>query len=330
MAKEKEKEEEEKKDSGELKLTDLPGIGATTAAKLEESGYGDLMSLAVMTPADLSAIADMTEATARKAISAARKMLHLEFEDATEYLKKRESVVKITTNSNNLNALLGGGVETRAITEAYGAFGSGKSQLAHQLAVNVQLPAEKGGANGKAIWLDTESTFRPERIRQMCTALGLDFQKTLKNIFVARVFNSDHQILLVDKVIDLIKKGEPIKLIIIDSITAHFRAEFTGRGQLADRQQKINKHLHNLMRLAESQNLAVYITNQVMADPAMMFGDPTKAVGGNILAHASTYRIYLRRGKKNSRIAKMIDSPNLPEGECVFFISENGLQDEEP
>jgi DNA repair protein RadA len=330
MAKEKEKEEEEKKDSGELKLTDLPGIGATTAAKLEESGYGDLMSLAVMTPADLSAIADMTEATARKAISAARKMLHLEFEDATEYLKKRESVVKITTNSNNLNALLGGGVETRAITEAYGAFGSGKSQLAHQLAVNVQLPAEKGGANGKAIWLDTESTFRPERIRQMCTALGLDFQKTLKNIFVARVFNSDHQILLVDKVIDLIKKGEPIKLIIIDSITAHFRAEFTGRGQLADRQQKINKHLHNLMRLAESQNLAVYITNQVMADPAMMFGDPTKAVGGHILAHASTYRIYLRRGKKNSRIAKMIDSPNLPEGECVFFISENGLQDEEP
>jgi DNA repair protein RadA len=332
MAKEKEKEDKEEvvKDSGEIKLTDLPGIGATTAAKLEESGYGDLMSLAVMTPADLSSLADMTEATARKAIFAARKMLHLEFEDATEYLKKRETVIKITTGSKNLNALLGGGVETRAITEAYGAFGSGKSQLAHQLAVNVQLPLEKGGANGKAIWLDTESTFRPERIKSMCQALGLDFQKTLKNIFVARVFNSDHQILLVDKVIDLIKKGEPIKLIIIDSITAHFRAEFTGRGMLADRQQKINKHLHALMRLAESQNLAVYITNQVMADPAMMFGDPTKAVGGHILAHASTYRIYLRRGKKNSRIAKMIDSPNLPEGECVFFIAEAGLQDEEP
>ena len=223
---EKEEEVEEKKDSSELKLTDLPGIGATTAAKLEESGYGDLMSLAVMTPADLSAIADMTEATARKAISAARKMLHLEFEDATEFLKRRESVVKITTNSKNLNALLGGGVETRAITEAYGAFGSGKSQLAHQLAVNVQLPLEKGGANGKAVWLDTESTFRPERIRQMCEAQGLDFQKTLKNIFVARVFNSDHQILLVDKIIDLVRKGEPIKLVIIDSITAHFRAEF--------------------------------------------------------------------------------------------------------
>jgi len=335
MTKEKDKEKEETetekvKDSAEIKLTDLPGIGATTATKLEDAGYGDLMSLAVMTPSDLSSVADMTEASARKAIFAARKMLHLEFEDATVYLKKRETVIKISAGSKNLNALLGGGVETRAITEAYGAFGSGKSQLAHQLAVNVQLPIEKGGANGKAIWLDTESTFRPERIKSMCQAQGLDFQKTLKNIFVARVFNSDHQILLVDKVIDLIKKGEPIKLIIVDSITAHFRAEFAGRGQLADRQQKINKHLHALMRLAESQNLAVYITNQVMADPAMMFGDPTRPIGGHILAHASTYRIYLRRGKKNSRIAKMIDSPNLPEGECVFFITETGLQDEEP
>jgi DNA repair protein RadA len=321
------KEKEEKK---EVKLTDLPGIGATTAAKLEESGYGELMSIAVMTPSDLSSVADMTEATARKAIAAARKMLHLEFEDATEYLKRREEVIKITTNSQNLNNLLGGGIETRALTEAYGAFGSGKSQLAHQLAVTVQLPLDKGGANGKAVWIDTEGTFRPERIKSMCQNLGLDFLKTLKNIFVARAFNSDHQILLVDKVNDLIKNGEPIKLLIVDSLTAHFRAEFTGRGQLADRQQRINKHLHSLMRLAEANNLAVYMTNQVMADPAMMFGDPTRAIGGHIVGHASTYRIYLRKGKKDSRVAKMIDSPNLPEAETVFFITEKGLQDGEP
>ena len=327
MAKEKEKEQ---KESEELKLTDLPGIGATTASKLEEVGYGDLMSVAVMTPSDLSALADLTESTARKAISAARKMLRLEFEDATEYLKRRSEVIKINTGSKNLNSLLGGGVETRAMTEAYGAFGSGKSQIAHQLAVNVQLPLEQGGANGKAVWIDTESTFRPERIKNMCDALGLDFTKTLKNIFVARAFNSDHQILLVDKVAELIKKGEPIKLLIVDSLTAHFRAEFAGRGQLADRQQRLNKHLHNLMRLAEANNLAVYITNQVMSDPAMMFGDPTKAIGGNIVGHASTYRIYLRKGKKGSRIAKMIDAPNLPESEAVFFIRESGINDEEP
>jgi len=328
MAKEKEKEEE--KSSEELKLTDLPGIGATTAAKLEEVGYGDLMSVAVMTPSDLSALADLTEATARKAIAAARKMLRLEFEDATEYLKRRSEVIKINTGSKNLNTLLGGGVETRAMTEAYGAFGSGKSQLAHQLAVNVQLPIEKGGANGKAVWIDTESTFRPERIKQMCESLGLDFTKTLKNIFVARAFNSDHQILLVDKVSELIKNGEPIRLLIVDSLTAHFRAEFAGRGQLADRQQRLNKHLHNLMRLAEAHNVAVYITNQVMSDPAMMFGDPTRAIGGNIVGHASTYRVYLRKGKKGSRIAKMIDAPNLPESEAVFFVHESGINDEEP
>ncbi|MEM1535781.1 MAG: DNA repair and recombination protein RadA [Candidatus Pacearchaeota archaeon] len=321
MTKEKEKE---------LKLTDLPGIGPTTAAKLEEAGYSDLMSIAVMNPSDLSAIAEITEATARKAILAARKMLRLDFEEATEYLKRRAEVIKITTGSKNLDALLGGGIETRAITEAYGAFGSGKSQLAHQLAVNAQLPIEKGGANGKVVWIDTEGTMRPERIKQMCEALGLDFQKTLKNIFVARAFSSDHQILLVDRIAELIKKGEPIRLVIVDSLTAHFRAEFTGRGMLADRQQKLNKHLHSLMRLAEAYNLAVYVTNQVMADPAMIFGDPTRAIGGHIVAHGSTYRIYLRKGKKDARVARMIDSPNLPEAECVFFITEKGIQDEEP
>ncbi|MCS7134277.1 MAG: DNA repair and recombination protein RadA [Candidatus Pacearchaeota archaeon] len=314
----------------EIKLTDLPGIGAATASKLEEAGYVDVMSIAVMNPAELSTIADITESAARKAIAAARKMLHLEFENAVEYLKRRQEVIKITTGSKNLDALLGGGIETRAITETYGAFGSGKSQLAHQLAVNAQLPLEKKGANGKVVWIDTESTFRPERIKQMCEALGLDFQKTLKNIFVARAFNSDHQILLVEKISELLKNGEPIKLIIVDSLTAHFRAEFTGRGQLAERQQRINRHLHSLMRLAETYNLAVYVTNQVMADPSMMFGDPTRAIGGHIVAHASTYRIYLRKGKKDARIARMIDSPNLPEAETIFFITEKGITDEEP
>ncbi len=281
-----------------------------------------------MTPSDLSSLADISTSVARKAIGAARKMLHLEFEDATQYLKKREEVIKITTGSKNLNMLLGGGIETRAMTETFGAYGSGKSQIAHVLAVTTQLPIEKGGANAKVVWIDTEGTFRPERIRQIAEYFGLDFMKTLKNIFVARAFNSDHQILLVDKVTELIRRGEPIKLVIVDSITAHFRAEFTGRGMLADRQQRINKHLHSLMRIAEANNLAIYITNQVMSRPDVLFGDPTQAIGGHIVGHASTYRIYLRRGKKGSRVGKMIDSPNLPEGECIFFITKNGLQDE--
>jgi len=202
------------------------------------------------------------------------------------------------------------------------------TQLGLSLAVNTQLPFEQGGVEGKSVYIDTEGTFRPERIKQIAEAKGLNPESVLKNILVARAFNSDHQILLIDKVGELIKNGEPVKLVVIDSLTAHFRAEFSGRGQLADRQQKLNKYLHNLMKMAEQFNLAVYVTNQVMSNPAMMFGDPTTAIGGNIVGHASTYRMYIRRGKKGSRVAKLIDSPNLPDNECVFFVTEGGVVDE--
>ncbi|MEK6896728.1 MAG: DNA repair and recombination protein RadA [Nanoarchaeota archaeon] len=202
------------------------------------------------------------------------------------------------------------------------------SQLGFTLAVNVQLPPEQGGVNGKAVFIDTEGTFRPERIKQIAEGVGANPQNVLKNILVARAFNSDHQILLVEKIGEMVKNGEPIKLVIIDSLTAHFRAEFAGRGQLADRQQKLNKYLHDLMRLAEQHNIAVYVTNQVMANPGMMFGDPTTPIGGHIVAHSSTYRIYLRRGKAGSRVAKMIDSPNLPDNEAQFFITQHGVRDE--
>ena len=160
------------------------------------------------------------------------------------------------------------------------------TQLGLSLAVNVQLPLDLGGANGKAVYIDTEGTFRPDRVKQIAEAMGANPEKVLKNIFVARAFNSDHQILLIDKIGEMIKDGEPIKLVVIDSLTAHFRAEFAGRGQLADRQQKLNRYLHNLMRIAEQYNLAVYLTNQVMSNPAMMFGDPTTPIGGNIVGHA--------------------------------------------
>lgn len=327
MAEKKEDKEEKK---AETKITDLPGIGPAVAAKLEAAGIFDLMGLAVLGPTELSELAGIGEAVARKTIQAARKMMDLGFQTGEEFAEKRKEVFGITTGSKNLDNLLGGrGIETKAITEVFGAYGSGKTQIGLSLAVNVQLPVEKGGANAKAVFIDTEATFRPERIKQIAEGLGAVPDKVLKNIFVARAFNSDHQILLLDKITEMVKNGEPIRLVIIDSLTAHFRAEFSGRGQLADRQQKLNKYLHNLMKLAEQCNLAVYVTNQVMANPAQMFGDPTVAVGGNIVGHASTFRIYLRRGKKGSRVAKMIDAPNLPENETVFFLTEKGLKDGE-
>jgi len=317
------------KSEKEPELTDLPGIGPAVSAKLETAGIFDLMSLAVMSPAALSDTAGVSSAVARKAIQAARTMLNLGFIEGTEYAKKRENISHVSTGSVNFNDLLGGkGLESRAITEAFGSYGSGKTQLGLTLAVNVQLPVEKGGSNGKCVFIDTEGTFRPSRIKQIAEGMGANGEKVLKNIFVARAFNSDHQVLLLEKISEMIKAGEPIKLIIIDSLTAHFRAEFAGRGQLADRQQKLNRYMHNIMRLAETYNLAVYVTNQVMANPAQMFGDPTTAIGGHIVGHASTFRIYLRRGKKGSRVAKLIDSPNLPDNETVFFITENGVVDE--
>lgn len=329
MVKKEEGVSEEVKE--EAKLTDVPGIGPGIATKLEAAGVYDLMGLAVMSPPALSEMAGIGEAVARKAIQAARGMMNLGFMDGIEFAKKREDVNYITTGSQSLNALLGGrGIETKAMTEAYGAFGSGKSQLGFTLAVNVQMPKEQGGANGKAVIIDTEGTFRPERIKQIAEGIGANPEKVLKNILVARAFNSDHQILLIDKINEMIKNGENIKLVIIDSLTAHFRAEFSGRGQLADRQQKLNRYLHNLMKMAEQHNLAIFLTNQVMSNPGMMFGDPTTPIGGNILGHASTFRIYFRRGKAGSRVAKLIDSPNLPDNECQFFITEHGVRDVSP
>jgi len=333
MATKKEKEEGEEvkevKGDKEPQLTDLPGIGPAVAAKLESAGIYDLMSLAVMGPTELGDAAGVGAAVARKAIQAARNMLDLGFTDGMEYAKKREDTCYITTGSKNVNELLGGrGIQSRAITEAFGAFGSGKTQVGSTLAVNVQLPLEKGGVNGKCVFIDTEGTFRPARIKQIAESLGANPEKVLKNIFVARAFNSDHQMLLLDRVSEMIKEGEPIKLLIVDSLTAHFRAEFAGRGQLADRQQKLNKYIHNLTKIAEKHNLAVYVTNQVMANPAQMFGDPTTAIGGHIVGHASTYRMYLRRGKKDSRVAKLIDSPDLPDNETIFFVTNAGVVDE--
>lgn len=309
-------------------ISDLPGIGAATLEKLSIAGYADLMSIAVATPGELVGATEMSEATAKKVISIARANLEMNFESGDDLLRKRQLVMKITTGSKELDKLMGGGFETGAITECYGQYGSGKSQIAHTLAVRCQLPVQKGGAEGMAVFIDTESTFRPERIVQISKGLDLDPELVLKNIKVARAFNSDHQALLAEKVEDLIKKqGLPIRLVIVDSLTAHFRAEFIGRGTLADRQQKINKHMHALMKLADKYNLAVYVTNQVMSKPDTFFGDPTEAIGGHIVAHNSTYRIYLRKGKKGTRVAKMVDSPSMPEAEAIFALEEKGVKD---
>ena len=250
------------------------------------------------------------------------------FESGIDLMEKRKTVVKITTGSSNFDEMLGGGIESGAITECYGAYGSGKTSLAHQLAVNVQLPLEQGGAEGIAVWIDTEGTLRPEYLKPIAADKGMDADEALNNFRGVRALNSDHQMLLAEKVEDLIKKdGLPIKLIILDSLMGHFRSEFAGRGTLADRQQKLNKHLHALLKIATQYNIAVYITNQVMSKPDTFFGDPTEPIGGHVVAHTSTVRVYLRRGKKGTRVAKLVDAPALPDGEAAFMITSEGIKD---
>ncbi len=305
-------------------LEDLPGVGAATAEKLISAGFGDVMGVAVATVGEIVEAAGMTENAARKVIQAAREALEMGFESGEDVYKRRLEIEKISFGVKSLDEMLAGGIETGAITEAFGEFGSGKTQLAHFLAVRTILQDPES----YVVYIDTENTFRPERIRQFAEGQNLDPDEVLRKIKVARAYNSDHQMLLAEKVEDLIKKqGLKVKLVIVDSLTSHFRAEFVGRGTLAERQQKLNKHMHTLLKIADSNNIAVFVTNQVMAKPDTFFGDPTQSIGGHIVGHSSTFRIYLRKGKKSSRVAKLIDSPYLPEGEAAFMVETDKIRD---
>ena len=322
-------EEEKEAQSAEQKyerLEDLPGVGPATAQKLRELGFNTVESLATATIRELEP-AGIGEKKALDVISAARSTLSLSFIRADELLKMRANVLRLTSGSKAIDEILGGGLETQTITEIYGEYGSGKSQLCHQMCVNVQLPVERGGLNSSALYVDTENTFRTERIVQMANHLGLNPEEIAKNIIFAEAYTSDHQMFLLENA-DKIVKENNIRLIIVDSLTAHFRSEYLGREMLAERQQKLNKHMHRLIRLARAFNAVAVVTNQVMAKPDVFFGDAVHPVGGHIVAHTSHTRVFLRKSSRGpTRIARLVSSPYLPEGERVFKVTENGVED---
>jgi len=309
-----------------ISIEDLEGIGPVTLSKLREAGYDTLESLAVVPPRELAEITGLSLERAIEITNMARKTLGVTFMTAEEFYKKRQAIGRITTGSRALDNLLGGGIETKAVTELIGEFGSGKTQLCHQLSVNVQLPSDKGGLNGKAAYIDTEGTFRPERIIQMAQAKGLEPKTILSNIIYARAYNSDHQVLLIRELRGKIER-ENIRLVVVDSLVGHFRSEYPGRELLAVRQQKLNKHVHELLTLADVYDVAVVVTNQIVTSPDMFLANPNKPAGGNIVAHGCTYRIMIRKSKENIRIARILDSPMHPEIEGVFIIDESGISD---
>jgi DNA repair protein RadA len=341
----------------EADLETLPGVGPATADKLFDAGFDSFQSLAVASPSELSNTADVGESTASDIVRAARDAADIGgFETGSAVLERRNEIGKLSWQIDEVDDLLGGGIETQSITEVYGEFGSGKSQITHQMAVNVQLPREVGGLHGCAIFVDSEDTFRPERIDDMVRGLPDDVidatledreiegsatdeaavdelvDDVLDKIHVAKAFNSNHQMLLAEKAKELASEHEdseyPVRLLAIDSLTAHFRAEYVGRGELAGRQQKLNKHLHDIDKVGNLYNCAIIVTNQVASNPDSFFGDPTQPIGGNILGHKSTFRMYLRKSKGNKRIVRLVDAPNLADGEAVMRVEDGGLKPE--
>ena len=311
-----------------LELESLEGVGSAIASKLRSIGITTVEAVVVTPPKEISEKAGIGFNTVLNIVAAARKSLSIDFITAEDLWKRRQCMLKCSTGSKNLDKLLGGGIESQAITEFIGEFGTGKTQICLMLSVMAQLPPEKGGLDGNVVYIDTEGTFIPERILRIATALGPDPHKTLGNIFLARAYNSSHQSLLIEHLSEFCPENH-VKLVVVDSMIGHFRGEYLGRENLSERQQALNSQLHRLLRLTEAFNLPVLVTNQVQANPAQFFGDPNKPAGGNIMAHACTHRVYLRKGGKGTRIATIIDSPCLPENKTRFKITEKGIEDAE-
>ena len=327
-----------------LNLEDIIGITSEIAEKLRSKSIFTVEALAITTPRELVEIVGairlkspksdrqiaFNEDIARTFIQNAREKIDIKFMTAKDLMEHRKTVRFLTTGVNAINDILGGGYEAQALTELGGSYGSGKTNLSVLACVTVQLPEEKGGLDGGAIFIDTESTFRPENVSRCAKRLGLMPSKVMDRILYGDAFNSAHQMLMVQRLDKQIKEINA-KLIVVDSLTSHFRAEYIGRETLPPRQQNLNAHIHMLLKWAKVFNLVCIVTTQVHARPDQMWNPPPElanpAVGGHVLAHGATHRLYLRTGSKNTRIVKVYDSPNLPPREATFIITGEGSMD---
>lgn len=319
----------------DIHLEDLPGIRPLQISKLNRIGINSVLELAVAIPQEIAEESGSDlESMVALVLEAKRTLTNIgllskEFCSAADILNRRREILRCTTGSKSLDQLLGGGIETQALTEIAGEFGSGKSQLCHTISFTANMPKEKGGLGGNVIFIDTENTFRPERVHQIAEAYGfVNPENILSNIYVCKIYNSSHLEFVIKNLPKYIEELRA-SLVIIDSVISLHRAEYSGRETLWDRQQHLNSMLHRLLRLAEVYNLAIVLTNQVQSNPDATFGgDPTKVSGGNIMAHATTYRLFFRKAGHN-RIAVMQDSPYHEYGSTKFTITEKGIQDVE-
>ena len=293
------------------------------------AGFYTVESVVYAPKKKLMEVKGISEQKADKIQLEAMKLVPTGFTTATEMHLKRSQIIQITTGSKELDKLLNGGFETGSITELFGEFRTGKSQLCHTIAVTCQLPIDNGGAEGKCLYIDTEGTFRPERLLAVAERFGLQGNDVLDNVAYARAYNSDHQLTLLTQAAAMMSESR-YAVVVVDSATALYRTDYSGRGELSSRQMHLAQFLRTLLRLADEFGVAVVVTNQVVAQvdgSAMFQADPKKPIGGNIMAHASTTRISLRKGRGEQRVAKIYDSPCLPEGEATFAINADGVGD---
>ncbi|TRY75736.1 hypothetical protein TCAL_09856 [Tigriopus californicus] len=319
----------------DIDLLQAHGINVADIKKLKTAGICTVRGVQMITKKKLCNIKGLSEAKVDKIKEAILKLQGegggVGFITALQASLNRRNVFRLSSGSSELDKLLGGGVESMSITEAFGEFRTGKTQLSHTLCVTTQMPGNGGYTGGKVVYLDTENTFRPDRLRPIADRFSLDQEAVLDNVLYARAYTSEQQMELLDFVAAKFHEEPGVfKLLIVDSIMALFRVDYSGRGELADRQQHLAQMMSRLQKISEEYNVAVFITNQMTADPGATLSfqaDPKKPIGGNILAHASTTRISLRKGRGECRIAKIYDSPDLPESEATFAIYNGGIGD---
>ncbi len=326
-----EKEDNRQEEDVEYHPVDLLqeyGLNSTDIKKLQEAGYNSLEALAFTCKKNLLAIKGINEAKADKLIKILEETLNLKIQPSSVALEERKRITRITSGSKELDTLLGGGFESNSITELFGEFRTGKTQICHTLCVTCQLPKKDGGGEGKAIYIDTEGTFRPEKLASIAERFGLDPKEAIENVFYARAYNSDHQNRLLMQVCALMCEHK-FSLLIVDSATALYRTDYSGRAELSNRQMSLAKFLRNLQKIADEHKIVVVITNQVVAtvDGNAFGGNDKKPIGGHIMAHACQTRLYLKKGLKQNRICKIYDSPSLPEGEATYSITDRGIDD---
>ncbi|KAI4344666.1 hypothetical protein L6164_011865 [Bauhinia variegata] len=326
-----EQDEAEEMRHGPLPVEQLQasGIASIDVKKLRDGGFCTVESIAFTPRKDILQIKGISDAKADKIIEAASKLVSLGFTSARQIHEQRLEIIQITTGSRELDKILEGGIETGSITEIYGEFRSGKTQLCHTLCVTCQLGLDQGGGEGKAMYIDAEGTFRPQRLLQIADRFGLNGPNVLENVAYARAYNTDHQSRLLIEAASMMVETR-FALMIVDSATALYRTDFCGRGELSARQMHLAKFLRSLQKIADEFGVAVVITNQVVSqvDGSAVFAGPQiKPIGGNIMAHATTTRLAFRKGRGEERICKVISSPCLAEAEARFQISPEGVAD---